>query len=84
MISLDKCNGSCNVLSPKRCVSKKYINFKKLNIITNKNEGKTMGNIFNGILNASPIVSTCNSNQKWNNKTCQCEFKNYCTCKKRL
>ena len=51
MISLDKCSGSCNVLSPKRCVSKKYINFKKLNIITNKNEGKAMGNIFNGILN---------------------------------
>ena len=26
--------------------------------------------------------STCNSNKKWNNKTCQCECKNYCTCKK--
>ena len=25
---------------------------------------------------------TCNSNQKWNNETCQCEYKNYCTCKK--
>ena len=23
MISLDKCNGSCNVLSPKMCVTKK-------------------------------------------------------------
>ena len=23
-----------------------------------------------------------NSNQKWNNKTCQCECKNYCKCKK--
>ena len=23
--------------------------------------------------------TTCNSNQKWNNKTCQCECKNYCT-----
>ena len=45
---------------------------------------KQCKNIFNGILNASPIVSTCNSNQKWNNKTCQCEFKNCCTCKKRL
>ena len=43
MISLDKCSGSCNVLSPKICVSKKYINFKIFNIITNKNEGKTMG-----------------------------------------
>ena len=26
--------------------------------------------------------TTCNSNQKWNIKTCQCEFKNYLTCKK--
>ena len=24
----------------------------------------------------------CNSNQKWNNKTCQCECRNYRTCKK--
>ena len=22
--------------------------------------------------------TNCNSNQKWNNKTCQCEYKNYC------
>ena len=26
--------------------------------------------------------TTCNLNQKWNNKTCQCECKNYRTCKK--
>ena len=26
--------------------------------------------------------TTCNSNQKRNNKTCQCECKNYCTFKK--
>ena len=26
--------------------------------------------------------TTCNSNQKWNNKTCQCECKIYRTCKK--
>ena len=25
---------------------------------------------------------TCNSNQKWNNKTCPCACKKYCTCKK--
>ena len=25
---------------------------------------------------------TCNSNEKWNNETCQCECKNYCTCSK--
>ena len=27
---------------------------------------------------------TCNSNQKWNNETCQCECKRYRTCKKDL
>ena len=26
--------------------------------------------------------TTCNSNQKWNIKTCQCERENYSTCKK--
>ena len=26
--------------------------------------------------------TVCNSNQKWNNKTCQCECKNYRKCKK--
>ena len=43
MISLDKCSGSCNVLSPKIYIYKKKKNFKVFNIITNKNEGKTMG-----------------------------------------
>ena len=38
MISLDKCNGSCNVLSPKICVLKetKGINVKVFNMITYK------------------------------------------------
>ena len=44
MISLDKCASSCNVLSPKICIPKetKYINVKGFNMITNKNEAKTM------------------------------------------
>ena len=44
MISLDKCSGSCNVLSPKICVPKetKDINVKAFNMITNKNEAKAM------------------------------------------
>ena len=42
MISLDKCTGSCNVLSPEMCVPKKTKdkNVKVLNMITNKNEAK--------------------------------------------
>ena len=53
MISLAKCNGSCNVLSPKICIpkktqkktdsnNKKNINFKVFNMITNKAKTKTM------------------------------------------
>ena len=44
MISLNKFTGSCNVLSPKICVPKesKDINVKAFNMITNKNETKTM------------------------------------------
>ena len=44
MISLDKCSGICNVLSPKICVPKetKDINVKAFNMIANKNEAKAM------------------------------------------
>ena len=44
MISLDKCSGSCNVLSPEICVPKetKDINVKAFSMITNKNEAKAM------------------------------------------
>ena len=40
MISIDKCTGSCNVLSQKICVPKelKGIYVKAFNVITNKNE----------------------------------------------
>ena len=44
VISLYKYTGSCNVLSPKICVSKetKDINVKAFNMITNKDEAKAM------------------------------------------
>ena len=58
MINLDKCNVSCNVLSPKVCVSKekKDKNVKIFNVITNKNKAKTMTNKFHVIANANSIV----------------------------
>ena len=58
MISLDKCNGSCNVLTPKICVSKetKDLNVKVYNMITNKNEAKTMVKHTSLIANAKLIV----------------------------
>ena len=44
MISLDKCNGTCNILSPKICAPKKTkdINVKVFNMIGNKNKAKIM------------------------------------------
>ena len=44
MISLSKCNGSCNVLTPKIYIPKetKEISFKAFNMIAKKNEAKTM------------------------------------------
>ena len=69
IISLDKCSGSYNVFSSKICVPKetKDVNVKAFNMITNKIEAEETKNIschckskFNS--------TTCNSNQKWNNK----------------
>ena len=42
MTSLNKCTGSCNVLSPKIFVPKKIkdLNVKEFNMITNKDEAK--------------------------------------------
>ena len=44
MISLDKCTGNCNVLSPKICIPKetKDLNDKAFNMITNQNESKVL------------------------------------------
>ena len=71
MINLDKCTGSCNVLSPKICVPKvtKDVNLKVLNMITNKNEAKTMAKHFSCNCKCKFNSTTCNSNQKWNAKT---------------
>ena len=83
MISLDQCSGICNVLSPKICIPKqiKDINVKAFNIITNKNEAKAMTEHASCNCKCKFNSTISNSNQKWNNKTCQCECKNYGICK---
>ena len=71
------------LMSKNMCSKKtKNINVKVFNVITNKNEAKTMAKHI--LCDCKCIFSrtTCNSNQKWNNETCQCECKNYCICKK--
>ena len=76
MIRLDKCNGSCNVLSPIISVEeKKDISVKVFTVITN-NEAKAITKYFSCICKCKFDTAICNSNQKWSNKTCQCEFKN--------
>ena len=51
-------------------------------MITNKNEVKTMTKHISCECKCKFNSTVCNSNQKWNNKTCQCECKNYHKCKK--
>ena len=84
MISLNKCIGDCNVLSSKIYYPKetKDINVKAFNMITNKNEAKSMTKYITCNCKCKFSSTTLNSNQKWNNKTCKCECKNYHQCKK--
>ena len=73
---INKCTGSCNVLSPKICVPKetKDINVKAFNIITNKDEAKAMIEHISCDCKCKFNSTTCNSKRKWNNKTCQCKL----------
>ena len=84
MISLNKRNGSCNILSAILGVPKvtKDINVKTFNIIINKNEAKSMTGHISCDCKSKFNSTVCNSNKKWNNQTCQCECKNYHNCKK--
>ena len=58
MISLDKCSGSCNILSPQICVPKKTkdINIKVFNMIKIKIMLKQWRNIFLVIANVNSMV----------------------------
>ena len=64
-ISLDKCNGSYNVLLPNLCVPKetKYRNAKVFNMITNRNEAKTRTKHISCDCKCKFNSTTCNSNQ---------------------
>ena len=65
MISLNKCTESC---VPKET---KDLNVKAFNKITNKNEAKAMTKHISCDCKCKFNSTVCNSNQKWNNKTCQ-------------
>ena len=42
-------------------------------MITNKDEAKAMAELMSCDCKCKFNSTTCNSNQKWNNKPCQCE-----------
>ena len=74
MISLDKCNGSCNVydLSTQICVLSKTKNahVKVFNMITRIYETKTLVKHISCDFKFKFNSATCNSYQKWNNGEC--------------
>ena len=55
----------------------KDINDKVFNLITYKNDAKTMTTHISCYCECKLNCTTCNSYQKLNNKTCQCECKNH-------
>ena len=63
-------------------MSSQDIIVKAFNMSINKNETKAMTERISCDFKCKFNGTTCNSNQKWNNKTCQCECKNYHQCKK--
>ena len=64
MISLDKCTGSCTVVSPKICVLKeaKDVNIKAFNATAKKIEAKTMRKHISCNCKCKLNSTTCNSN----------------------
>ena len=51
-------------------------------MITNKNEAKAMAKYISCDCKCKFSSTICNSDQKCNNRTCQCECKTYRKCKK--
>ena len=87
MINLDKCIGSCNavdglstkIYSPSKT---KDIDVKVFNMITRINEDKTLIKHISCGCKCKFNSTTCNSNKKCNNDTCQRDCKKFHTCKK--
>ena len=65
VIILNKCTGSCDVLSPKICVPKqtKDKNIKGYNIITNKDEAKAITENISSDCKCKSNSVICNLNQ---------------------
>ena len=87
MISLDKCNGGCNVVDYllKICVPSETndVNVKVFNKVTRINQAKAL---IKHLCNCKCKLdsTTCNSDQKWNNDKHQCQCKTVWHVQKRL
>ena len=70
----------CMSLNNEPCMIRPtLIKFKVFNMIANRNESKTIVKPISWDFKFKFNSTTCNSNKKWNNESCQCECKNYCT-----
>ena len=86
IISLDKCNGSCNAVDDffaRICIPSDTTdkNVKVFNMITRTNEVKTLLKHISCDCKCKFNRPACNSSQKWNSDKCQCVSKKYHTCK---
>ena len=89
MINLDKYSVSYNSdddSSTKICVPSKTkdVDVKVFNMTTNRNKAKIMVKHISCDYKCKFSSTSCNSNQNWNNETCQCDCKNDRTSKKKI
>ena len=72
------------LMASKICVpdKRKSVNFKVFNMLTKINEAKKMIKHIPCNCKCEFNSTDCNSNQEWNNKTCQCKCENDHKCKK--
>ena len=81
MVNLDICNGSCNSLDDppdKICVPSKAedMHLRAFNVIARINELQTLARHISCECKCKFDGRKCNSNQKWNNESCNCGCKN--------
>ena len=76
MVSLDRCNGSCNTPDDPISVSNKTKDINVFHIITKINESRTLTKIFHISCKFEFYASNSNSNQYWNNDFCRHQCKN--------
>ena len=82
VVNLDRCVGSCNTLND---LSNRVSVQNKTEDLNGLNELITLAKHISCECKSNFDGRKCNSNQKWNNDKCRCEFKNkrkHCGCEK--